>query len=66
MNGSNSLNETDASPLHYCPDCLEKLSWNLGFEIPGHFKALLDFYTKYGFNEEAEFIEKNLRKLKQK
>ena len=31
MNGSNSLSETDTAPIHFCPVCQRKLSWNIGF-----------------------------------
>lgn len=64
MNGSNSMGETDASPLHYCPDCLEKISWNIGFDIFTHFESLETFYKKYGFVDEADFMKKNLKNLK--
>jgi archaemetzincin len=63
MNGSNSMEETDASPLHYCPECLQKLSWNIGFDLRAHFEGLKEFYTKYGFMEEAAFMQKNIDKL---
>jgi archaemetzincin len=63
MNGSNSMDETDASPLHYCPECLQKLSWNIGFQLKPHFSELRDFYKKYGMGEEAAFMEKNISKL---
>jgi len=61
MNGSNSLPEMDASTLHYCPDCLEKLSWNRDFKLPAHFEGLYKFYMRYGFDEEATFMQKNLQ-----
>lgn len=64
LNGSNSMGETDASPMYYCPDCLEKLSWNIGFELEPHFAGLMDFYKTYGFTEEAQFMQKNLDRLK--
>lgn len=32
MNGSNSLSDSDASPLNYCPVCARKLAWNIGFD----------------------------------
>jgi archaemetzincin len=66
MNGSNSMEETDASPLHYCPECLQKLSWNIGFDLPAHFEGLKEFYTKYGFAEEAVFMQKNMERLEEK
>lgn len=65
MNGSNSMGETDDSPLHDCPDCLGKLSWNIGFKLEAHFKGLQTFYEKYSFKSEAEFMKANLLKLKE-
>lgn len=64
MNGSNSMQETDESPIHYCPDCLEKISWNIGFGLGPHFKNLSAFYQRNGLLEEAEFMEKNNLALK--
>ena len=64
MNGSNSLDESDNKPMHYCPDCLEKLSWNIGFELEPHFAGLKKFYEQYGFKEEAAFMAKNISYLK--
>jgi archaemetzincin len=33
MNGSNSLPESDAAPLHLCPVCLRKLHASIGFDL---------------------------------
>lgn len=33
MNGSNHLQETDGSPLHFCPVCLRKLQSAVGFNV---------------------------------
>lgn len=63
MNGSNSLDESDAKPMHYCPECLKKLSWNLGFDTKAHFEGLKRFYEEFGFKEEAKFLAHNLEKL---
>jgi archaemetzincin len=59
MNGSNSLTEGDSRPMFMCPDCLQKLSWNIGFNLKLHFEGLRNFYKKHGFNAEAEFAQKN-------
>lgn len=64
MNGSNSLYEKDLLPMYFCPDCTEKLSWNLGYDLLSHFEGLKVFYKKYGFNKEAEFMSKNIQRLK--
>ncbi len=59
MNGSNSLEESDRQPLYFCPDCLQKLSWNMGFTLKDHFKGLESFYNRYGFAGDSLFIRKN-------
>ena len=64
MNGSNSLYEKDLLPMHFCPDCLEKLAWNLNFDIETHFNGLKTFYERYGFNEEADFMNRNIHRIK--
>jgi len=62
MNGGNSLQEMDLSPLHLCPICLQKLQWNLGFDIRKRYKKLRDFYEKQGMNDEAMWIQKRLNR----
>ncbi len=56
MNGSNSLEETDRSPVYECPVCHQKLVWNLKFEPQKRFQSLRDVYTKYGLHEESEWL----------
>jgi len=56
MNGSNSLNETDAAPVHFCPICHRKLMWNIEFDPNKRFKELEAFYKKHGLDAEAAFI----------
>lgn len=58
MNGSNSLDETDHSPIHECPVCHEKLHWNLKFDPQKRFQSLRDVYTKYGLLDEVAWISK--------
>ncbi|MFH0900290.1 MAG: archaemetzincin [Pseudomonadota bacterium] len=55
MNGSNSLSETDGSPIHLCPVCLAKLRWNLRFDTMRRYRALGTFYQRIGFTAEARF-----------
>ena len=61
MNGSNHLKESDARPLHLCPVCLRKLQYSIGFDIVKRYKDLGIFYRKYGFDEEARWVEKRLK-----
>ena len=53
MNGSNSLPESDARPMHLCPVCLKKLEWNLGFDRLERYRALHGFYRSHGMRKEA-------------
>ena len=53
MNGSNSLVESDAQPLQYCPLCHDKLRHVLGFDARTRFERLAAFYKKRGFDEDA-------------
>ena len=61
--GSNSLPESDRRPLHLCPVCLRKLSWNRGFDALKRERELLSFYKKYGLKPEAEWAEKRIKEL---
>ena len=61
MNGSNHLKESDSRPLHLCPVCLRKLQYSIGFDIVKRYKDLGVFYRKYGFDEEAQWVEKRLK-----
>jgi archaemetzincin len=53
MNGSNSLEETDAQPLCLCPTCLRKLAWNRGFDVDARYRRLAEFLDAHGFPAEA-------------
>jgi len=60
MNGSNSLAETDAQPLHLCPDCLRKLAWNRGFDVAARYRAIRTFLAPRGFREEVRWLDARL------
>jgi archaemetzincin len=47
LNGSNSIFESDQRPMFLCPDCLEKLAWNLGFDPPARYAGLAAFYDRH-------------------
>jgi len=53
MNGSNSLDESDRTPLHLCPECQEKLRWNTGLDPRRRWDGLAAFYEREGFAEDA-------------
>lgn len=55
MNGSNSLEESDGQPLHFCPDDLEKLRWACGVDLAKRYEALEKLYAKHEMRREAAF-----------
>lgn len=63
MNGSNSLGETDRAPLHFCPACLRKLHWSLGFSPLDRYRKLAAFLKKEGLVEEAAWFDQRVRVL---
>lgn len=63
MAGSNSLQETDRTPLHLCTVCLRKLQWNRGFDVLDRYRALLDFYREHGLDAEAEWTDRRIRRI---
>lgn len=65
MNGSNSLAEADGSSIHECPICHQKLLSNLKFDPQKRFDALRTFYSKYGLDEESEWMAKRNEHWKQ-
>ncbi len=65
MNGSNSLEEADRSPIHECPVCHQKLLWNLKFDAQKRFDALRALYAKYGLYEESAWMTKRSKHWKQ-
>jgi archaemetzincin len=63
VNGSNHLDESDASPLHLCPVCLRKLQWCAGFDVTVRYRRLARVYQEFGLTEEAEWVTRRLDKI---
>lgn len=63
MNGSNHLGETDARPLPFCPVCLRKLQWSVGFDVLERERKLLDLYRRCGLEEEAAWTERRITRI---
>lgn len=63
MNGSNSIEESDGQPLHYCPLCLDKLRHALAFEPRERFEHLAAFYDSVDFADEARAVRQRLAQL---
>ena len=60
MNGSNTLDELDRSPGWFCPVCLRKLHWNLGFGLAERYRKLAGFYRRHGLADWAAWMDGRL------
>lgn len=56
MCGSNSLDETDRSPLWLCPTCLAKVHWATRTDPIERFENLAGFCEKHGLDAEANYF----------
>ncbi len=63
LNGSNHLQESDSRPLHLCPVCLRKLQFSIGFDVVDRYRRLLRFYREIGFEDEARWAAKRLKRI---
>lgn len=69
MNGSNSLAETDAAPIHLCPVCHRKMLWSIKFDPLKRFDTLRAFYKENGLAAESDWMSariENWKKLSNK
>ena len=64
MNGSNSLAETDESPLHLCPDCMRKLAWNRGLDVPARHERLAAALDRLGLEGPASWHRRRAASLR--
>jgi archaemetzincin len=53
MNGSNSLEESDARPLELCPVCMAKLCASLGLDSAARMARLANVLDEFGMAREA-------------
>jgi archaemetzincin len=60
MNGSNHLDESDASPLHPCPICLRKLHYAVDFDPAERERKLARLFRARDLVPEAERCERRL------
>jgi archaemetzincin len=63
MNGSNSIEELDSEPAHLCPVCMQKLAWNLGFNVADRYARLEQLYRKFNLPEEVAFVHARVDEL---
>ncbi|MDO4583639.1 MAG: archaemetzincin [Planctomycetia bacterium] len=60
MNGANSLEEADETPLEFCPECLAKLRWACKRKLLPRWEELENFYDQYDLRPEADFVRRCL------
>ena len=63
MNGSNSLRETDASPMHLCPVCLRKLHHVARLDLRGRYQRLARVLRRQGLRDEAAWYRERAGRL---
>lgn len=59
MNGANSMEETDISPLRLCSECQHKLSWNIQYDNNKRIKELLKFYVENNLKNAYQLCKKD-------
>lgn len=60
MNGVNSLEEADLTPLYLCPECLRKLNYATKVNYVSRWEKLHKFYADNGLTDETKFIARCL------
>ena len=60
MNGSGHLAEDFCQATHLCPVDLRKLQRLCGFDVPGRYRRLAEFFRTHGLTEEKRWIETRL------
>ena len=63
MNGSSSLNESDLTPLYYCPECDAKLWWACKPEPGARAGKLAGFAKRHSLADESMMWEKIAKAL---
>ena len=63
MNGANSLEELDRSPIEPCPICLKMLQYNLRFDIRSRYRRLQALYEHGGLNAERDWVRLRLERI---
>lgn len=58
--GTNSLEETDASPLWLCPDCLPKIAWATNTDPIDRLRQTAEMCEREALKPEAAFMKKCL------
>ncbi|MCM8535094.1 MAG: archaemetzincin [Lentisphaeraceae bacterium] len=66
MCGSNSREESDRRGLSYCPQCMEKLTWNTDIPVRKHLEKLFKVSRQLGLIAESKFFANCLAKTADK
>jgi len=63
------MQPTQPNYLHLCPECFQKLQWNVGFDVTRRCRNLLEIYQEYKghklFAQDCAFLRKQLRDLEE-
>jgi archaemetzincin len=59
MNGSNNLEESDRTPLWFCPECEQKIWWACPVQPAARYEQLEEFARKRQLIKTAEFWAKS-------
>lgn len=65
LNGANSLEESDAQPLHACPACLRKLRYALRFDPVRRYEQLHAFYRARQWFDDADWVARQLKRVRE-
>lgn len=58
--GTNSLEESDETPLWLCPECLAKIAWATSTDPRDRLRETSAFCKSHGLVEEAAFLDRSL------
>jgi len=64
MGGRNNMEESDASPLWMCPECVSKVAWATPSVMETRYEQLRAFCLKRGLDDEGAFFEASLTALR--
>jgi archaemetzincin len=59
MNGSNSAEEMDRSPLAFCPECSAKIWWACQCKPAAWFESLEEFADQHDLAKQAAFWKRS-------
>lgn len=64
MNGANSLEEADSTPMELCPVCLRKLHHAIRFDPLDRYEKLERFHAANGMEAESKWIRSRMEAIK--